>query len=127
MELARAILFVKNIDCMTAFYRDALGLRVVPETATTGWVELEAGGASLALHAIPEEIARTITITDPPKRRGEAPVKLVFRTPDLEAARTVLIARGGMVSERWSWNAYDVVDPEGNVFQIVAISRSMPS
>jgi catechol-2,3-dioxygenase len=119
MELQRAILFVKDIERMTAFYRDVLGLPVIPGTATAGWVELETGGASLALHAIPEEIARGIDITEPPRPRAEAPVKLVYRTHDLEAARAELIAYGAAVSERWSWNAYDVVDPEGNVFQLV--------
>ncbi len=118
MKLRRTIIFVKDIQRMTAFYRDGLGLRLQSETSSEDWVEFEAGGA-LALHAIPARIAKGIEIADPPRARGETPIKLVFQTADVDAVRDHLKAHGAVMSEPRSWGACDGVDPEGNVFQIV--------
>jgi predicted enzyme related to lactoylglutathione lyase len=117
MELRRTIIFVKDMRRMTAFYRDGVGLRLQSET-NGDWVEFEAGGA-LALHAIPAGIAQGIVIADPPRARSETPIKLVFQTADVEAAREHLKAHGAVMSEPRSSGACDGVDPEGNVFQIV--------
>ncbi len=119
MRLQRVIVFVKDLPRMTAFYVDGVGLRVVPGSAADGWVELDAGGATLALHAIPAAIAARITIGDPPAAREDTPIKLVFAVDDLDAARARLAAHGAVMSEPRSWPACDGVDPEGNVFQIV--------
>ena len=119
MELRSAMIFVKDIDRMTAFYRDGLGLRVLPETAREGWVELSAGSSSLALHAIPPEIAERIEITDPPRQRADTPIKLVFETPDLDGARAHLMLHGAVMHEPRSSGSCDGLDPEGNVFNVV--------
>jgi hypothetical protein len=87
-----------------------------------GWVVLQAGEASVALHAIPEQIAVGIEIADPPRKREEAAIKLVFEVDELEVAGARLVAHGASLSQRRSWDAYDVTDPEGNVFQIVGAS-----
>jgi catechol 2,3-dioxygenase-like lactoylglutathione lyase family enzyme len=118
MELRRTIVFVKDMQRMTSFYRDGLGLRLQSETQSEDWVEFEAEGA-LALHAIPVRIAQAIVITDPPRARSETPIKLVFQTADLDAARGHLSAHGAVMSEPRSSGACDGLDPEGNVFQIV--------
>jgi catechol 2,3-dioxygenase-like lactoylglutathione lyase family enzyme len=119
MELRRAMILVKNMDRMTAFYRDGLGLRLVPETLNESWVEFDAGGSSLALHAIPARIAKDIALANPPERRSHTPIKLVFATVDLAAARAHLMSHGAVMDEPWSSDACDGLDPEGNVFQIV--------
>jgi predicted enzyme related to lactoylglutathione lyase len=114
MKLARAILFVEDLERMTAFYRDGLGLAVRREEP--GWVELD----GVALHAIPDALAAGITIDDPPSPRADTPIKLVFAAPELAAARAQLAAAGAQMGEVREWGACDGVDPEGNVFQIVA-------
>ena len=119
MKLQRAILFAKDMKRMTAFYRDALGLRPLPEKSSEGWVEFEAGGAGLALHAIPDQIAQGIEILNPPRAREETPIKLVFQVDDLEAARAHLTAQGATMFKPRARSSCDGVDPEGNVFQIV--------
>jgi catechol 2,3-dioxygenase-like lactoylglutathione lyase family enzyme len=119
MELRRAIVFAKDLERMTAFYRDGLGLRPMPKTSSEGWVELDAGDSSLALHAIPAEIAKDIAIANPPWARASTPIKLVFQTDDLGAARAQLKAHWAVMSEPVGSGACDGVDPEGNVFQIV--------
>lgn len=114
------MIFVKDIERMTAFYRDGIGLRVLPEKAREGWVEFAAGSSSLALHAIPREIADGIEITDPPRQRSDTPIKLVFETPELEAARAQLSAHGAVMHQPRNSRSCDGVDPEGNVFTIVS-------
>ena len=114
MRLSCAIVFVKDVARMTAFYRDALGLEQYE--SATDMVEL--GG--VVLHAIPDAIAAMIVIEDPPRPREDTAIKLVFAAPDLAAARAQLIAAGAQMGEIKAWGACDGVDPEGNVFQIVA-------
>jgi len=124
LRLQRAIIFARDMNRLTEFYRDAAGLPVISGSVSDGWVVLGAGEASVALHAIPDAIASGIEIADPPRKREEAAVKLVFEVDELEAAGARLLAHGGSLSEQRSWGAYDVTDPEGNVFQIVAASGS---
>ena len=118
LRLCRAILFAKDMKRMTDFYHDALGLAVVSNQP--GWVEFDAGGMRLALHDIPPRVAKQTVNTNPPRAREETPIKLVFEVDDLEASRRYLSARGATMFEPRSWGACDGLDPEGNVFQIVA-------
>ena len=118
MKLRHAMLFVSDLPRMLAFYRDGLGLRARPDRAAPGWEELDAGGASLALHQIPPHIAATVTIASPPAAREDTPIKLIFEVDDLDAARATLVAHGAIMKEPYAWGACDGIDPEGNVFQI---------
>jgi len=122
LRLRRAIIFARDMGRMTGFYREGVGLGHQAGEVADGWVELGSGEATLALHAIPEAIAREIRIDDPPRARQHTPIKLVFEVDELEAAGAQLTAHGATLSERWGWGAYDVTDPEGNVFQIVGPS-----
>ena len=117
-RLSRAMIFVKNLDRMAAFYAVALGLKPVEGTRTDSWAEFEAGDIRLALHAIPSYIAATIEIEEPPRARETNPVKLVFAVDDLPAAKARLQSAGATILER-PWGTCDALDPEGNVFQIV--------
>jgi catechol 2,3-dioxygenase-like lactoylglutathione lyase family enzyme len=119
MNLARTMIFAKDMSRMIAFYRDGLGLRFLEERSNEGWAEFDAGGVLLALHAIPPEIARDLQITTPPKARESTPIKLVFASSDVVEARAHLAAHGAVMFEPRSWGACDGLDPEGNVFQIV--------
>ena len=64
-DRACAILFAKDVARLRTFYSDALRLAVCEGASTGDWVRLEAGGASLALHAIHTSIAEGIVIDDP--------------------------------------------------------------
>jgi len=105
---------------MALFYRETLGLAVLEDRSVEGWVEFAAGGATLVLHAIPTELVESIVVTHPPRRREEAPVKLVFRVDDVAAERTRLMALRVPMQALLSWGACDGTDPEGNVFQIAS-------
>lgn|SRR5690349_7940972 len=119
MQLGQVIVFVVDLDRMRRFYADGFGLAVTEQAP--GWIRFATGGAALALHAIPPEIARGIAITDPPAARTDTAIKFTFHVDDVDAARTTLAAHGAAMREvvRWGGRAFcDGVDPEGNVFQI---------
>jgi hypothetical protein len=90
MKLQLATLFAKDMNRMTVFYRDGLGLTIVPEKSSEGCVVFDAGGTFFALHAIPPAIARQIHIAEPPDERSETPIKLVFQTAEMDAVCTRL-------------------------------------
>jgi catechol 2,3-dioxygenase-like lactoylglutathione lyase family enzyme len=123
MKLRTAILFVKDLPAMTRFYRDGLGLTAIKSRATETWVPLDAGGTELALHAIPEDLARDIQISTPPTPREDTPIKLVFEVANLDEARTHLAANGASMQES-RWGSCDGCDPEGNVFRITNTIQS---
>ena len=117
MRLTSAMIFVKDLPQMAAFYENTLGLKPIPETRLENWVEFEAGPARFSLHAIPAAIAEQIKIASPPRQREQNPVKLSFEVDDVAAECRRLESLGVTILER-PWGAYDGVDPEGNVFGI---------
>ena len=48
LQLSRAVLFVRDLPRMTAFYRDVLGLSPIDDGQTQDWVEFRAGAVTLA-------------------------------------------------------------------------------
>jgi catechol 2,3-dioxygenase-like lactoylglutathione lyase family enzyme len=121
MRLQRAMFYVKNLDRMVSFYGDTLGLKVIEETRLGNFVEFDADGTRLALHAIPREIADQIEISSPPTPREKSPVKLTFEVEDADSELTRLQALGVTIIERpWGTRdgACEAVDPEGNIFQL---------
>ncbi|MBL6853395.1 MAG: VOC family protein [Alphaproteobacteria bacterium] len=105
MKAARVILFTRQIDKMTEFYRDVMGLKVV--TNDPGWRELDAGGITIALHSGPPS----------PGRKGP---KIAFLAKDVAKAREALNKRGakfGKVSEG-QYHLCNGKDPDGNPIQL---------
>jgi len=122
MKLGMLILFAKNMEKMTRFYRDGLGLAEVASESSEGWMVLEAEGVRFALHAIPPSIADGIEIKDPPEARAGTPVKPVFESPELGALCARLEAFGGQVLPQRSPGRRDALDPEGNVVQLKQVT-----
>ena len=120
MELRRAIIFAKDLEVMGRFYSEKLGLRPIPESQQPGWIEFEAGASRLALHAVPETIASSMSVADPVPPREATPIKLVFAVSDVDAERTRLMAQGVTMFTTRPWGACDGIDPEGNVFQLAS-------
>ena len=121
-EIARIILFVKDMAAMLAFYEETLGLkRSASPNDDDNFITLDAGSVQLALHRIPPRYARDIEISDPPKPRSGIPVKFAFRVEDVDASRAQLVARGARMRKIQSAGEIrfcDGIDPEGNLFQI---------
>jgi predicted enzyme related to lactoylglutathione lyase len=116
------MLFAKDMKRMAEFYHEGFGLPFVSSASRQDWVEFDAGGVSLVLHALPPRLRAQMEITTPPRAREETPIKLIFSVDDLEQARRHLASRGATMFEPRSWGACDGLDPEGNVFQIVTVS-----
>ncbi|HEY4115922.1 MAG TPA: VOC family protein [Rhizomicrobium sp.] len=105
MKVARIILFTNQIDTMSRFYGEVLGLKQV--TNEKGWREFAAGGIRIALHSGPPS----------PGRKGP---KIVFHAKDVATLRETLVGRGanfGKVHEG-DFCLCDGKDPDGNPIQL---------
>ena len=106
MQMARVILFTGQMEIMSKFYGQVLGLEQVSEEK--GWREFAAGGARIALHSGPSS----------PGRKGP---KIVFHAEDVAALRETLVARGaklGKVRQGETFCLCDGKDPDGNPIQL---------
>jgi catechol 2,3-dioxygenase-like lactoylglutathione lyase family enzyme len=113
---------------MQRFYTECLGLQTV-ETGDRFCV-LESDEWSLSLVRVPDEIAVSIEIATPPRRRTQVPVKLGFTVAGLGALRARAPRFGGYVETsdtQWVFRGYercDAIDPEGNVIQLITPAGS---
>jgi len=106
LSIRRIVLFTRDMPGMIAFYRDALGLRLVKNEP--GWKELDANGCVIALHNGTSQV-------------GKRPPKIGFWASDVAAARETLIARGAKLGPVMSGSGLtrcEGKDPDGNPFQI---------
>lgn len=112
MRLDQAMLFVNDLERMTAFYTKVMGFRPIEHTKTSDWIEFDTGGAGFSLHAVPQPLRRASDAPAPP-REHEA-CKLIFSVEDLDAEKARLSAQGVRILPR-PWGGWDAADPEGNV------------
>lgn len=106
MKMARVILFTSQMDTMSRFYGEVLGLRQV--TSEKGWQEFAAGGARIALHS------------GPPSSGRKGP-KIVFHAKNVAALREKLVARGASFGKARQGDVFclcDGKDPDGNPIQL---------
>lgn len=120
--IAAAVIYAKDLARLRRFYEGLAGL-VITEQGE-GYVVLEATGFQLSLVAMPEYIAAATQIAEPPRRREQVPVKLVYFVPSLDVLREQIPALGGglnPVEREWLFQGARVCDghdPEGNIFQL---------
>lgn len=106
MKMVRVILFTAQMDAMSKFYGEMLGLKQISEEK--GWREFAAGGVRIALHSG----------SSSPGRKGP---KIVFYAKDVAALREMLVARGanfGKVRQGDVFCLCDGKDPDGNPVQL---------
>ncbi len=120
---AAAVLYVKDLEVMRAFYAACFGLSAV-ESGGLDFCVLASDDWDLSLVVMPAAIAATLVITDPPQRREESPIKLAFEVASIEEVRLVVNAAGGRpdpAGSAWDFRSFrhlDCLDPEGNVVQL---------
>jgi catechol 2,3-dioxygenase-like lactoylglutathione lyase family enzyme len=106
LQLRRIILFANNMNAMTSFYEEKLGLKVIERS--DGFVDFDAGGCRIALHR---------TGTPKPGR-----TKICFYAKDVSATRAALMARGVQFARDPGpgpgLKLCDAQDPEGNLIQL---------
>lgn len=121
-EGARVILFAKDMSAMLEYYEGILGLeRISSPEDSEDFVSLNAGGIQISLHKIPQSYARNIEINDPPIPREETPIKIEFHVADIDKIRARLESLGEEMRKIQKGDTirfFDVIDPEGNIFQI---------
>jgi predicted enzyme related to lactoylglutathione lyase len=106
LTMTRITIFTPNMERMTAFYRDVLGLTL--RIDIKGYKEFDAGGCSIALH----------NGASVPGRRAP---KLVFPAKDVPKLRAELVARGAKLGKVMSGRGLtrcEGKDPDGNPFQL---------
>jgi predicted enzyme related to lactoylglutathione lyase len=113
--LTKTILYVKDIDTQTEFYRDKLGLTVKNKLSIDGrpdkqWVEFDTGQCTLVLHGNLET------------QMGKDRPKLAFSVSDIERAHHTLTQSGLKLSPircpSPGVKIAEGVDTEGNPFTI---------
>lgn len=115
------VVFAKNKQRVSAFYRQTLGLQAVEEAPSHDL--LQAPGIEVVIHAIPPKVAAQIEITNPPEVRADSALKPTFVVDDLESVRAAALATGGHLKPAagaWQFRGTTVLDgwdPEGNVVQ----------
>jgi predicted enzyme related to lactoylglutathione lyase len=118
---AGAVVYAKDLARVSAFYAGVLGFHVAHSEADH--VVLESPAFQLVIVAIPEHIAESIDVAEPPVPRTDTPIKLVFPVASIEAARAAAASRGGQLNppeREWQFQGFRVCDghdPEGNVVQ----------
>jgi catechol 2,3-dioxygenase-like lactoylglutathione lyase family enzyme len=109
--------FVKDLERMTAFYSDVLGLQPVENTRLENWVEFRGEGSQFSLHQIPSEVAAEVEDRFPPRVREQVAAKLTFHVQDVETTLARIEAMGLPLLRR-PWGGVEAVDPEGNVIAV---------
>jgi catechol 2,3-dioxygenase-like lactoylglutathione lyase family enzyme len=102
VELVEVVVYTRDMERATAFYRDTLGLE--PDFESEHWTTFRTGACTLALHA-----------------GAEAPDP-TFQVTDAAAERDRLVAAGVDVTEirepAAGLRVFDARDPDGNRFSI---------
>lgn len=109
-QIARVVLYVKDISRVAAFYTRFFGMAPLPG-ATQAWVELASprGGCTIALH----QAAKT--------QKPGAAMKLVFGVRNVRAFKSALERDGlkvGVVHEPEGFEFANLKDPAGNSISI---------
>jgi predicted enzyme related to lactoylglutathione lyase len=118
---AAAVLYAKDMAKVGHFYAKVAGLRATHEEP--GHVVLESDVFQLVVVAVPRKLAPSIHITEPPQRRENTAVKLVFPVASIAAARQAARSHGGQLDppeREWLFQGSRICDghdPEGNVVQ----------
>jgi predicted enzyme related to lactoylglutathione lyase len=123
-----AVIYVKDLDRMRSFYEACFHMEVAD--GAHEYCVLESESLTLSLVKVPEQIAASLVVSDPPARRQEVPIKLAFMVASIDVLRTPFAEFGGVVdsaTSQWEFRGgvhCDGVDPEGNVVQLVERVRT---
>lgn len=122
---AGALIYAKDLEHLSSFYQQVMLMDKIHGNTDNEDAEyhvLESPDIQLVIHAIPAQLAATITLTSPPEPRENTPLKLFFTVPSLSGAASTAQRLGGQLLEpEWLGSGFRVrngYDPEGNIFQL---------
>lgn len=116
------VLYAKDAQRVVTFYRDVTGLNVARTAADH--VVLKSPAFQLVVLEASHPLAETIAIADPPHRRENTSIKLVFFAESIaDARKTAGLLGGGLNAAEHEWKfegstVCDGYDLEGNSFQL---------
>jgi predicted enzyme related to lactoylglutathione lyase len=114
------VLYAVHPDQLATFYSSLFEMERSEIDATS--FSLVRPGMEFHVVKIPESIARTLTLSTPPAPRENTPLKFSIEVPDVDQVATEAQTLGGVPrGEPWNWNSrrlQDIVDLEGNIFQV---------
>jgi len=117
---AGAMIYAHSLTRLSDFYQRVLTMKRLHASAEHHVIE--SADLQLIIHALPEAIASTFSISTPPVVREEQSIKLFFTVPSIAAAAEQVRALGGEVFgpfyEGPGFTVRNAYDPEGNVFQL---------
>jgi predicted enzyme related to lactoylglutathione lyase len=122
MTNVSAVLFAKDARRVATFYFEVFGFAV--RASDEHHSRLDCGGFELMIHQIPEDLAKDITVSNPPERRESGSIRLDYPVNNLANARRRAKQLGGRIDdEPPAWADGDMsfflgFDPEGNVFGV---------
>ena len=115
------VIFAKDVNRLSRFYQEVLHLMVSEDEKSHQL--LQGQNVELVIHAIPESVAKSIDIQEPPSLRGFAAIKPAFYVDDLKVTTETVEGNGGLMNpleDAWEirgTRVLDGCDPEGNVIQ----------
>lgn len=117
------MLFAVDHDRVVAFYVGVFGLQVDPAASLEGYTVLVGDGARLSVHAVPTDVAATISLAEPPEPRRSTAVKLLFDVDELAAVGERVVQLGGQLFETAGEGVADGCDVEGNMLRLTEVPR----
>jgi catechol 2,3-dioxygenase-like lactoylglutathione lyase family enzyme len=102
VELVEVVVYTRDMERATAFYRDVLGLE--PDFESEHWRTFRTGACTFALHAGSEAPAPTFEVADAPAQRERLAAAGVDVTEIREPVAGLRV--------------FDALDPDGNRFSI---------
>lgn len=123
---AGAVIYAKDLLKIAEFYKSIAALEV--RETEKDFIKLESDTFQLIVLQAPKYIAEAIVIDEPQRVREETPIKLIFFVSSIRQARATAKELGGALyddEKTWvfeNYNVCDGYDPEGNVFQLRALS-----
>src|SRR5262245_10087701 len=120
MQLQGAVLFVRDLERMAAFYRDVLRLTPIADERSDVWAPFDAWRVAFGSHSIPRELRCDVDASAAPTPREGNPLRRDFLVPDVESEVARLEAPGVSVLRK-PWGACHGVEPKGNVFGLGSV------
>jgi len=119
------VLYATNPDELAAFYGALFEMERADIDGSS--FTLERPGIEIHVVKVPDAFARSLALTTPPDPREITPLKFSFQVDDIGQLANSAQNLGGIVrGEAWNWKSrrhQDIVDPEGNIFQVFELRR----
>jgi predicted enzyme related to lactoylglutathione lyase len=125
------VLYASCPDHMATFYGSLFEM----ERSDIDGTSFSLVGPEMEFHIvkIPDGLGGALTLSSPSAPRESTPLKFSIEVPSVDQLATTAKTLGGVTrGESWDWHSrrhLDIVDPEGNIFQVFerSLSREKPS